>query len=96
MRAARFGNPIRAGSALADRVDVRATPTVYVNGRKLTGARPYAELRALVDDERDKARKAIARGAPAPEGPAASRNKFYESVIFHGKQVEPPTDLAPP
>src|SRR5690348_14337541 len=44
MRAARYGGPIRAGSALADRVDVRATPTVYVNGRKLSGAKPNAEL----------------------------------------------------
>jgi protein-disulfide isomerase len=49
LRAARFGGVFRASSLLADRVTVEATPTLFVNGRKLVGAQPYSELRALVD-----------------------------------------------
>jgi protein-disulfide isomerase len=104
MRKARFGEKIRAGAALADRVDVPATPTVFVNGRKLVGAQPYEKLRALVEEEREKAKKWSApgggsgqRGGPPPvsvRSPGA--NALYDALVAAGKQVEPPTDLPPP
>jgi len=99
IRAARYGEKIRANVALSDRVDVPATPTVFVNGRKLVGAQPYEKLRALVDEERDKARKSAAASAPisraANGANGAGGNTFYDSLISVGKEVEPPTDLPP-
>jgi protein-disulfide isomerase len=95
IRGARYGEKIRAGVALSDRVDVPATPTVFVNGRKLVGAQPYEKLRALVDEEREKAKKSLPGGTGAPGGGSRAGNKLYDSLISAGKQVEPPTDLAP-
>lgn len=97
VRGARYGEKIRAGVALSDRVDVPATPTVFVNGRKLVGAQPYEKLRALVAEERDKAKKSLGSSGPG-HGPTGSPggNGFYDALISAGKQVEPPTDLPPP
>lgn len=95
IRGARYGEKIRAGVALSDRVDVPATPTVFVNGRKLVGAQPYEKLRALVDEEREKAKKSGGASASTPPGASSSGNKLYDSLISAGKQVEPATDLAP-
>jgi protein-disulfide isomerase len=97
IRGARYGEKIRAGVALADRVDVPATPTVFVNGRKLVGAQPYEKLRALVDEERVKAAKALRERGPVgpnPSGPPRA-NTFYDALISAGKELEPPTDLPP-
>jgi len=94
IRGARYGEKIRAGVSLSDRVDVPATPTVFVNGRKLVGAQPYEKLRALVHEERVKA-KGAGRAGPDHVG-SSGGNKFYDALISAGKQVEPPTDLPPP
>lgn len=88
LKRARYGEKIRASLALSDRVDVPATPTVFVNGRKLVGAQPYEKLRALVNEELEKAK--ARRGAAAASGSA-----LYDALISGGKELEPPTDLPP-
>ncbi len=40
----------RAGSALADALGVRATPTFFVNGRRIEGSLPPDEFRALLTE----------------------------------------------
>jgi protein-disulfide isomerase len=39
---------VRAANALADRLGVRATPTFFVNGRRVEGALPAEQFRALL------------------------------------------------
>ena len=39
---------VRAANALADRMGVRATPTFFINGRRLEGALPADEFRTLL------------------------------------------------
>jgi protein-disulfide isomerase len=85
IRSARFGAVLRADVALGDRVDVQATPTTFVNGRKLVGAQPYERVRALVDEELAKARRLVESGVP--------RGALYAHVIAEGKQVSPPSDV---
>jgi protein-disulfide isomerase len=48
--------------ALAEKLGVSGTPTFFVNGRRITGARPLAEFRRLVDEELEAARRLIASG----------------------------------
>jgi protein-disulfide isomerase len=85
VRAARFGAILRADSALSDRVDVTATPTTFVNGKRLVGAQPYERTRALVDKEFEKARGMVAAGT----APAA----VYTAIIGGGSEVPVPSDV---
>ncbi len=41
---------IRAANDLADRMGVRATPTFFVNGRRVEGALPAEQFRAVLMD----------------------------------------------
>ncbi|HSC88453.1 MAG TPA: thioredoxin domain-containing protein [Polyangiaceae bacterium] len=51
---------------LADDVDVEGTPHFFVNGKRLSGARPLVQFRALLDHELVRAKELLAAGtAPA-------------------------------
>lgn len=54
---------VREGDELA----VKGTPTTFINGRRLEGARTAAELARVVDEEVDWARRMIQAGAPRSE-----------------------------
>lgn len=54
---------VREGDAL----EVKGTPTTFINGRRLEGARTAAELARVVDEEVDWARRMIQAGAPRGE-----------------------------
>lgn len=87
MRSARFGAIIQSDVALSDRVDVQATPTTFVNGRRLVGAQPYARTSALVDAELEHARRLVESGTPKAD--------VYRSIVSTGKQVTVVSDGAP-
>jgi protein-disulfide isomerase len=57
-------------------VGVSGTPSFYINGRYLSGARPVAELAALIDEELAKANAAIAGGVAAAD--------YYETIVKGG------------
>lgn len=71
--------------SLADRVGVRKTPTVFLNGRKIEGAKSAEELDAFVRTALDAAQRMVEKGTP--------RAGVYQALIRDGKQVDPPTDL---
>ncbi len=52
---------------LASSLGANGTPTFFVNGRRLMGARPYEQFRALVDEERTHAKELIKQGLAAPD-----------------------------
>ncbi|MCA9580952.1 MAG: thioredoxin domain-containing protein [Myxococcales bacterium] len=72
--------------ALAAKIGARGTPHFVINGRKLSGAQPFENFKAIIDDEitraNDLIKKGVAKGAlyatimanaadaPAPEKPA--------------------------
>jgi protein-disulfide isomerase len=77
---------------LATSLGVNGTPTFFVNGRRLLGARPYESFRALVDEERSRALEIVAGGvarenvyvsimASAPVGPAQVKAPEVDETI---------------
>ena len=57
---------IAAANALADRLGAHATPTFFVNGRRVEGALPVEQFRAVLLDALAAARTRGAPGAAAP------------------------------
>jgi len=58
-------------------VGVSGTPAFYINGRFLSGARPYDQFKVLVDEELKKANDSIAAGK-------ASVETYYQKVVLEG------------
>ncbi|TPV95576.1 MAG: DsbA family protein [Myxococcales bacterium FL481] len=60
-------------------IGVRGTPAFFVNGRYLSGAQPIDRFKAIIDEELEKANKAVASGA--------SVEAYYaENVVKKGKK----------
>jgi protein-disulfide isomerase len=49
--ASKYGDRVREGVAQGSRLGVNSTPTLYVNGRMLSGAQPYETISAVIDEE---------------------------------------------
>jgi protein-disulfide isomerase len=47
----KYGDRVREGVAQGSRLGVNSTPTLYVNGRMLSGAQPYEAIAAVIDEE---------------------------------------------
>ncbi len=58
------------------RIGAPATPTFFVNGRKLAGAQPVEAFRAAIDEELRKAQQLVEQGTPASE--------VYAKIIERG------------
>ncbi|MBX3191899.1 MAG: thioredoxin domain-containing protein [Labilithrix sp.] len=69
--------------ALANQLGATGTPTFFVNGRRLLGARPYEQFRALVDEELAKAREIVAGGVP--------RERVYATILASSEPSPAPT-----
>jgi protein-disulfide isomerase len=77
----RYNAQILADQDMAGKVTARGTPNVFINGRKMTGAKPIDEFKAIIDEELKKAEAVVAKGV-APE-------KLYAELIKDGKVFEP-------
>lgn len=60
-------------------VGVRGTPAFYVNGRFLSGARPYEQFKTLIDEELAKADAATRRGVKV-------RDYYDREIVAKGKK----------
>ena len=89
--AARSGKTTAAALArsetLADALGATGTPTFYVNGRRLLGARPYATFRTLVDEELAAAKAMMARGI--------ARENVYAAIMANAPDVKAPPEPKP-
>ena len=47
----KYAERVRDGVAQGSTLGVNSTPTVYINGRLLSGAQPYEAFAALIDEE---------------------------------------------
>ncbi|MBS2016286.1 MAG: thioredoxin domain-containing protein [Deltaproteobacteria bacterium] len=61
-RSPEVDSKLRLAGATATSLGVTSTPTFFVNGRRVVGARPVEELRALVAEELAKARALVDKG----------------------------------
>ena len=47
----KYGERVRDGVAQGQRLGVNSTPTIYINGRVLSGAQPYETFVSVIDEE---------------------------------------------
>lgn len=84
--AARNGGAVAARLARADAIaqtlGVNGTPTFYVNGRRIMGARPIEEFRAVIEEELAKARALVAQGV--------AREDVYAKIMAAAPPPPPP------
>jgi protein-disulfide isomerase len=62
---AQFKAHIEADAAEAGRLGVTGTPAFFVNGKFLSGAKPFAEFAAAINAELKRLNLPIPQGAPA-------------------------------
>lgn len=67
---------IKADQKLAASIGARGTPNFFINGRKLTGAQPFANFKKIIDQELIKAKALEKKGTP--------RNKIYAELTKNG------------
>jgi protein-disulfide isomerase len=96
--ARRWAGVIDADHKEAKALDVFATPTFFVNGVYLSGARHIASFRALIDKEHAKAAARVAAGTPRVRVYAeAARDNFPNNPPRHPDGgASPPESTAPP
>lgn len=73
--------------ATAEKVQATGTPAFFINGRKLSGARPFEDFKKMIDEELTKAETMIKDGTPAKD--------VYAKIIAEGKEFTPPAALDP-
>jgi len=66
-------NWLKHSQAILQPVGTTGTPAFYVNGRHVGGAMPFEDFKQLVDEEMQKADKAIAGGVPKAD--------YYQQVV---------------
>jgi protein-disulfide isomerase len=64
LRLAERNTSIARDVALGEKLEVSGTPTFFINGRRLAGARAASEFRAVIEEELSVARRLIAAGTP--------------------------------
>ncbi len=73
--------------ALASKVGASGTPTFYIDGRRVTGARPFGELKKIVEEELSITEDLLARGV-AP-------GDVYATLMKDAKELVPePTPVS--
>jgi protein-disulfide isomerase len=73
---------LRKAETLGNALSVEGTPTFFVNGRRLVGARPIDAFRALIDEELIKAQAIVDKGV-APD-------KVYAQIVASSPEAPPP------
>ena len=77
----KYDKRVNEDQKLGADVMARGTPNFFINGRKLTGAQPFASFKTVIDEEIAKAQQLIKAGTP--------KAKVYEKIIAKGKTFEP-------
>lgn len=79
MKGAECQKEVRQDQAELAKVGTTGTPAFYINGRFLSGARPFDQFKAIIDEELKKADERIKAGTSA--------NDYYEEwVVKKGKK----------
>ncbi|ABC83813.1 DsbA family protein [Anaeromyxobacter dehalogenans] len=72
-----------------------ATPTFFVNGRKIAGAQPIEAFRTVIDEELRKAEQLVRSGTPAAQVYAKTIERGATAPVFLPGTVPPPAAAAP-
>jgi protein-disulfide isomerase len=83
---------VDADAALADDLGVRGAPAFFINGRYLSGAKPFEAFKTKIDEELGVARKLVARGTPKRKVYATIMRGARPSAAQAGKAADKPAD----
>ena len=72
----------------AQKVQARGTPNSFINGRQVSGARPFADFKKIIDEELAKAKKMEERGI--------AKADLYANIIKSGKEFRPLAEKVSP
>ncbi|WP_242361254.1 thioredoxin domain-containing protein [Anaeromyxobacter sp. SG17] len=86
---------IQRDQQLVQSVGAPATPSFFVNGRKIAGAQPLEAFRALVDEELKKAEALVQRGTPASQVYAKIMEGASPRPVFLPADPGQPAGAAP-
>jgi protein-disulfide isomerase len=76
-----FKAKVAEDQALTELVQAQGTPAAFVNGRKLSGAKPFEEFKAIIDDELKKSQKLVDSGTALAD--------LYPKLIKDAKVFNP-------
>jgi len=82
----RHGSAVRRDLRQGLRVGVRGTPAYFINGRRISGAKPIEELRAMIHEELALAAKWEAKGVAKDELYAYAIADGYRRVTYSEKE----------
>ncbi len=83
LAAGRFAKDVERDEDEAVRFGSIGTPTLFINGRAVHGARPLDELRRVILEEQERAKAALGAGVPRPQ--------LYQHLTEKGApRAEPP------
>jgi protein-disulfide isomerase len=94
---AKFKSDVAAGAAkariakdqaLVQSLGAGGTPSFFINGKKVVGARPLEDFKAIVDDELKNAEAMVKAGTPA--------SQVYDTIQAKAVTAPPPPPAAPP
>ena len=86
-----YGPEVGRDMRQARRLGIRSTPTFFINGRQISGARPLAEFEAVVEEELVLVEQWLAAGT-APEAIyAKATENGYKRVAYteRGRELDP-------
>lgn len=82
MKSGRLAKKVTANLDLGSDFSVRGTPHFFINGRRLSGAQPYAKFKTLVDSRLAIAKALVKKGV--------ARSKIYSEVMKTAKAPAAP------
>jgi len=83
-----YKSRLKADMDAAQKVQARGTPNSFINGRQVSGARPFADFKKIIDEELAKAKKMEERGI--------AKADIYANIIKSGKEFKPLADKVSP
>ncbi len=84
--ARKHASAIEADQELASELEADGTPTFFVNGQRITGARSFDEFTSVIDERLAAAKAMVDAGTP--------RAKVYDEIMKTAKRADPPQKLA--
>ncbi|MCA9519564.1 MAG: thioredoxin domain-containing protein [Myxococcales bacterium] len=82
-----YQKKVQEDMLMGQRVGVRGTPNLFVNGRQISGARPFSAFKTIIDEELKKVEKLVSAGTPM--------SKVYNTLIARGRLAPKPRPYAP-
>jgi protein-disulfide isomerase len=80
---------LKKAEEIGNALGVEGTPTFFVNGRRLVGARPIEAFRSLIDEEMTKAQAIVDRGTPPDRLYAAIMKDAPDAPPVKAKDGDP-------